>query len=46
MSSSEDWYCGWFRVTAAVTSDRMARRPNEVSVRCRPTSALASQAKT
>ena len=37
ISSSDDWYCGCFSVTAAVTSARIARRPNEVSVmRCPP----------
>jgi hypothetical protein len=35
MSNSDDWYCGCSSRTAPVTSDRMARRPNEESVmRC------------
>jgi hypothetical protein len=32
MSSSADWYWGWFKVTRAVTSARIARSPNDVSV--------------
>jgi hypothetical protein len=46
MSSSDDWYCGCSRLTAAVTSARMARRPNEESVMRCPVSVLMVTAKT
>jgi len=35
ISSSDAWYCGWESSTAPVTSARMARKPNVVSlIRC------------
>jgi len=45
ISSSDAWYCGWASWTAPVTSERMARRPNVVSlIRC-PVSRLIVLAK-
>jgi hypothetical protein len=46
MSSSDDWYCGCSSRTVPVTSDRMARRPNEESVMRCPVSALIITANT
>src|SRR5256714_2091332 len=45
MSSSEDWYWGWVRVTPVATSTRIARNPKEVSVTRCPVSTDTSQAK-
>ena len=45
ISSSDAWYCGCSSWTAPVTSARIARRPNVVSlIRC-PVSRLTSEAK-
>ena len=46
ISSSDDWYCGCSSRTAAVTSARMARSPNEESVMRWPVSVLMVTAKT
>src|SRR2546421_52462 len=46
MSSSDDWYWGWVRVTPVATSTRIARNPKEVSVTRCPVSTDTSQAKT
>ena len=45
MSNSDDWYCGCSNRTAAVTSARMARRPNVVSLIRWPVSRLTRKAK-
>ena len=46
MSSSAAWYCGCSSRTAPVTSERIARSPNVVSLICCPVSALMTIAKT
>ena len=45
MSSSDAWYCGWESWTAPVTSARMARSPNVVSLIFCPVSMLIVPAK-
>jgi len=45
ISSSDAWYCGWASRTAPVTSARMARRPNVVSLIACPVSRLIVLAK-
>jgi len=45
MSSSDAWYCGWESWTAPVTSARMARSPNVVSLIFCPVSRLIVPAK-
>ena len=46
ISSSDDWYCGCSSRTAAVTSARMARSPNEESVMRWPVRVLMVTANT
>ena len=45
ISSSDAWYCGWDSCNAPVTSARMARSPNVVSVIFWPVSRLMVAAK-
>jgi len=45
ISSSDAWYCGWSSRTAPVTSARMARSPNVVSLILCPVSRLSERAK-
>ena len=45
ISSSDAWYCGWESWTAPVTSDRIARSPNVVSLIFCPVSRLIVPAK-
>ncbi len=45
ISSSDAWYCGCSSRTAAVTSARMARSPNVVSLIFCPVSTLSVMAK-
>ena len=45
ISSSEAWYCCCASWTAPVTSARIARSPNVVSLMCCPVSTLTRRAK-